>query len=45
MITSEEMLGNRTLTAGMLRFLAACVQAKITVLISGGTGSGKTRPV
>lgn len=41
-ITSEEMLANRTLTGGMLRFLAACVQAKITVLISGGTGSGKT---
>ncbi len=41
-ITSEEMLGNRTLMAGMLRFLAACVQAKISILISGGTGSGKT---
>jgi pilus assembly protein CpaF len=26
----------------MLRFLAACVQAKATVLVSGGTGSGKT---
>jgi pilus assembly protein CpaF len=41
-ITSEEMLANHTLTRGMLRFLAACVQAKTTVLISGGTGSGKT---
>lgn len=41
-ITSEEMLANQTLTSGMLRFLAACVQAKITLLISGGTGSGKT---
>ena len=41
-ITSEEMLTNRTLTPGMLRFLAACVQAKTTILISGGTGSGKT---
>lgn len=41
-ITSEEMLANHTLTSGMLRFLAACVQAKTTVLISGGTGSGKT---
>jgi pilus assembly protein CpaF len=41
-ITSEEMLANLTLTPGMLRFLAACVQAKTTVLISGGTGSGKT---
>jgi len=41
-ITSEEMLANKTLTSGMLRFLAACVQAKTTILISGGTGSGKT---
>ncbi len=41
-ITSEEMLQNKTLTQGMLRFLAACVQAKTTILISGGTGSGKT---
>ena len=41
-ITSDEMIANRTLTAGMLRFLAACVQSKTTILISGGTGSGKT---
>jgi pilus assembly protein CpaF len=41
-ITSDEMIANRTLTPGMLKFLAACVQAKATILISGGTGSGKT---
>lgn len=41
-ITSEEMLANHTLTQGMLQFLAACVQARVTILISGGTGSGKT---
>ena len=41
-ITSDEMIANKTLTPGMLRFLAACVQAKCTILISGGTGSGKT---
>jgi pilus assembly protein CpaF len=41
-ITSEEMLANNTLTSGILQFLAACVQAKTTILISGGTGSGKT---
>lgn len=41
-VTQEEMLQFRTLTQGMLRFLAACVQSKATVLISGGTGSGKT---
>jgi pilus assembly protein CpaF len=41
-ITQDEMVQYRTLMPGMLRFLAACVQAKCTVLISGGTGSGKT---
>jgi len=41
-ITQEEMLQFKTLTPGMLRFLAACVQSKSTILISGGTGSGKT---
>jgi len=41
-VTQEEMLQYKTLTPGMLRFMAACVQSKATVLISGGTGSGKT---
>lgn len=41
-ITSDEMMANRTLMPTMLRFVAACVQAKTTILISGGTGSGKT---
>ena len=41
-ITQEEMISYKTMTAGMLKFLAACVQAKTTILISGGTGSGKT---
>ena len=41
-ITAEEMIGNRSVMPEMLRFLAACVEAKCTVLISGGTGSGKT---
>jgi pilus assembly protein CpaF len=41
-ITSDEMVANKTVTRGMLKFLAACVQSKTTILISGGTGSGKT---
>lgn len=41
-ITSEEMIANKTITRSMLKFLEACVAAKVTVLISGGTGSGKT---
>jgi len=41
-ITQEEMIAYKTVTPGMLKFLAACVEAKTTILISGGTGSGKT---
>src|ERR1700722_1447347 len=41
-ITQDEMLSYKTLTMPMLKFLAACAQAKTTILISGGTGSGKT---
>jgi pilus assembly protein CpaF len=41
-ITQDEMVAYKTLTPGILRFLSACVQCKCTVLISGGTGSGKT---
>jgi pilus assembly protein CpaF len=41
-ITQEEMVRFKTVTPGMLRFLGACVETKCTVLISGGTGSGKT---
>ena len=41
-ITQDEMVAYKTLTPGILRFLSACVQCKVTVLISGGTGSGKT---
>ena len=41
-LTNEEMMRNRTMTPNMLRFLSACVEAKATLLISGGTGSGKT---
>jgi pilus assembly protein CpaF len=41
-ITSDEMIANRTIMSSMLRFLSACVQSKSSILISGGTGSGKT---
>ncbi len=41
-ITSDEMVANKTLMTSMLRFLAATVSSKATVLVSGGTGSGKT---
>lgn len=41
-ITSEELIEKQTITGSMLEFLAACVAAKTTILVSGGTGSGKT---
>ncbi len=41
-ITQSEMIQYKTVMPGMLKFLAACAQAKTTILISGGTGSGKT---
>lgn len=41
-ITQDEMLQYKTMMPAMMKFLGACVQSKTTVLISGGTGSGKT---
>ncbi|MBC8166691.1 MAG: CpaF family protein [Bryobacteraceae bacterium] len=41
-ITADEMISFQTVMPGMLKFLSACVQSKATILISGGTGSGKT---
>jgi pilus assembly protein CpaF len=41
-LSNEELLKNRTLTEAMMKFLAACVEARLNIVISGGTGSGKT---
>ncbi|MBI4889327.1 MAG: CpaF family protein [Acidobacteria bacterium] len=41
-VTSEEMMQWKTISPAMLRFLAACARSKVSILISGGTGSGKT---
>ena len=38
----NDLLRNGTLTAEMARFLEACVQSKMNIIICGGTGSGKT---
>jgi len=38
----DDLLTNRSLTEEMLRFLSACVEARINIIISGGTGGGKT---
>jgi len=41
-LTTEELLRNDTFTTGMLDFLSGCVEARLNIVISGGSGSGKT---
>jgi len=42
LLTTEDLLRNETLTSGMLDFLSGCVEARLNIVISGGSGSGKT---
>jgi len=42
LLSTEDLLKNETLTTGMLDFLSGCVEARLNVVISGGSGSGKT---
>jgi pilus assembly protein CpaF len=42
LLTTEDLLKNETLTTGMLDFLGACTEARLNIVISGGSGSGKT---
>src|SRR5215470_12874300 len=41
-LTAEDLIHNRSLTQPMLDLLRGCVKARLNVLISGGTGAGKT---
>lgn len=38
----DQLLLKGTLTNDMAKFLEACVQGKVNIIISGGTGTGKT---
>ncbi|MBQ7137169.1 MAG: CpaF family protein [Bacilli bacterium] len=38
----DSLIGNGTLTPYMARFMDACVEAKLNIIVCGGTGSGKT---
>ncbi len=40
--TVNDLINFGTLTARSAQFLAACVKGKLNILISGGTGTGKT---
>jgi pilus assembly protein CpaF len=41
-LTVEDLIATGTLTREIAEFCRACVQAKLNILISGGTGTGKT---
>ena len=40
--TAEDLMRLNTLTSGMDDFLRACVQARLNIVVSGGTSTGKT---
>ena len=42
LLSSDDLIRNQTLSAGMLEFLRGCVEARLNIVISGGSGSGKT---
>lgn len=38
----EDLVAYQSITAGMLEIMKACVRARLNIIVSGGTGSGKT---
>ena len=41
-LMADDLIRNNTLTQAMLDMLSGCVTARLNILISGGTGAGKT---
>jgi pilus assembly protein CpaF len=41
-LQADDLLANKTLTPAMLDLLRGCVKARLNMLVSGGTGAGKT---
>ncbi len=42
LLSTDDLVRNETFTAAMLEFLTGCVKARLNVVVSGGSGSGKT---
>jgi len=40
--TAQDLIANGTLTPKLVNFLRGCVEARVNIIISGGTGTGKT---
>ena len=38
-LTTEDLIKNQTFTTGMLDFMSGCVEARLNIVISGGTGA------
>ncbi|MCZ6651994.1 MAG: CpaF family protein [Planctomycetota bacterium] len=38
----EDLVAYQSITEGMLELMKACVRARLNIIVSGGTGSGKT---
>ena len=40
--TAQDLIANGTLSPNLVTFIKACVEARVNLVISGGTGTGKT---
>ncbi len=40
--TAQDLIANGTLSPNLVTFIKACVEARVNMVISGGTGTGKT---
>jgi pilus assembly protein CpaF len=40
--TAQDLIANGTVTSQVVAFVRACVEARVNMIISGGTGTGKT---
>jgi pilus assembly protein CpaF len=41
-LRADDLISNKSLTPAMLELLRGCVKARLNILVSGGTGAGKT---
>jgi pilus assembly protein CpaF len=41
-LRADDLIANKSLTPAMLELLRGCVKARLNILVSGGTGAGKT---
>ena len=41
-LRADDLIANKSLTPAMLELMRGCVKARLNILVSGGTGAGKT---